>query len=200
MGYRERLAKVPKSVSKEFREIESYQELQEKLGLNSDPDDPQSFIGFDNNHKTQELLYLCTEVPNDDLVEDFFKNFNIEECAETRYQVMTKAALKQLIEKYEDEIIEMMDTKLKIAEEDALVSFGDFAYSDLKLKREYWRSTYSPRITCAKPYILKEEGKDIEKRDGQIAALPFMEYQIFNVVFIYNTFDWENYDLIVSGW
>ena len=120
---------------------------------------------------------------------------------ETEFRLMApKADMVCLVifQKYDDEIVAYMDECLE-NEKKAPGLIQSFA----ERKRDYWRMDRSGNSDFAakmKPYILKTEDKDLEDYDGQIESLPYMEYQIFNVVFIYNTFDWDKYDLILTGW
>lgn len=184
MGYRERLVRIPKKITEKYREIASFEELIKKTNNSDD-----LFLGFKEG---QELLTSYTEIPKDENVEDFFKNFSLEEKNEVRYQILTKKGLKSLIEKYEDEIIEMMDNKLK-----AYAECPELAVSDFHMKRQHWRMDDFLRY---KAYKLDEDRDPNKNEDGNLVSIEYMEYQIFNVVHIYNTFDWENNDLIVSGW
>jgi spore coat polysaccharide biosynthesis protein SpsF (cytidylyltransferase family) len=194
MGYRERLSKLPKEISERFRDIESYEELNKVLGFDKEKDEY-----FHSFKEEKELLYLMTSINEDDKeVEDFFNKFSYNEYSGNRYQVLSKEGLKKIIEQYDDEIVAYMDECL----ENEKKSPG-LIHSFAERKRDYWRmdrfgnSDFAAKM---KPYILKTEDKDLEDNDGQIVSLPYMEYQIFNVVFIYNTFDWDKYDLILTGW
>lgn len=184
MSYRERLISISKKKSSLLRNTENYEDL---LKDKSNEDDV--FLGLEEE---QLHLYLSLFVKKDENVEDFFNNFSLIEKAEVRYQILTKASLKSLIEQYENEIIEMMDKKLIAYKDDP-----ELAVSDLYMKRQYWRIDNFPSL---KSYKLIEEEDRKNDKDGSITSIELMEYQIFNVVHIYNTFDWENDFLIVSGW
>ncbi len=184
MSYRERLIKLQKSEYSSYRDLLNYKDLFLKI-----EDEDDVFLGFKNERM---LLYSSVEISNDEFVEDFFKNFSMSDNGEMRYQILTKEGLKRLIEKYEDEIIHMMDDKLKAYHEDP-----ELAFSDFYMKRQHWRMDSFPSL---KAYKLIEK-EDLDKdTDGSIVSIEYMEYQIFNVVHIYNTFDWKNNYLIVSGW
>lgn len=190
MGYRERLVRLPKDRTAEYQIIESYESLMAISNVDNEDEFCYSFTSLKDG---KELLYLSTEMPEKEgLVFDLFPLFDINAYSGHRYQIVTKEGLKFLIEKYENEIIEMFDNTLAKEEE-----CQGLCHSQLHQKRQHWRMN---DFRILKPYTLKEEGKDLDDNDGQITPLPFMEYQIFNLVFIYNTFDWSEYNLVVAGW
>lgn len=59
----------------------------------------------------------------------------------------------------------------------------------LRGKAEEWSGKY------IRPYYLDEDNTD-----GEIVSSWKIEYAIFNLVYIYRTFDWKNDYLIYSGW
>lgn len=189
MSYREKLVRVPKGQTLEYSQVKNYSVLESMVNPESEPD----FI-FTGLPKTQDLLYLGIEMPdNVEYVDSFFKWIDIKEESETRYQMINKEGLEHLIGLYDDAVFEMMESKLEYAKKNG----SELLLSELSQKKDYWRNPF----VKSSSYVLKKDDEDEFKSvDGQITNLPFLEHQIFNLVFIYNTFDWENNDLIVSGW
>ena len=109
-----------------------------------------------------------------------FYSFDIEEIYETEFYIMTKDELKELIREYHDLIYQYYEK---------LAQGKDNVDEFIRSKARQW---------CAKsidPYWL-----DQEKTDGAIVRSWEYEYAIFNLVYIYRTFDWETDYLIYSAW
>jgi hypothetical protein len=109
-----------------------------------------------------------------------FYDFDIEEECEAEFFIMTKEQLKELIEEYHDLVYQNYE---KLAQ-----GKGD-AQSFLESRAREWCGKY------LSPYYLDEE-----KTDGAIVSSWQYEYAIFNLVYIYRTFDWEQDYLIYSAW
>lgn len=107
-----------------------------------------------------------------------FYDFDIEKEMETEFHIVSKEGLKNIIEEYR-KIIHDYYSNLEPE---------NFERHILNMRRE-WSDKH------IKPYYLDEE-----RTDGFIVASWKYEYAIFNIVYIYKTFDWENDYLIYSAW
>ncbi len=186
MGYRERLSSIPKEELKKYKniEIEEYDKVME--------DNKNS--KFYQLPKQKELLYLCTSLPivHNEVIE-IFSNFDSYKDREIRFQEITKKGLLEIIELYRTSILSMIEDDIKRSEIDPL-----YAISKLEQKKSTWGESIE-RFNV-KPYVLKEDDKDLNDYDGQVASNYSIEYQIFNLTYIYNTFDWDKNHLIITGW
>jgi hypothetical protein len=109
-----------------------------------------------------------------------FYDFDIEDETECEFYIMSKEDLKELIYDYH-EIIYNFYERLAKGKDDVQ------AFVDGQARE--WCSKFS------NPYYLDEE-----TTDGEIVKSWKYEYSIFNLVYIYRTFDWENDYLIYSAW
>lgn len=109
-----------------------------------------------------------------------FYDFDVEEEEDCEFHIMTKEDLKELIRDYHEVICNMYERLAK--GEDDVQEF-------INGKVREWRSKF------LNPYYLDEE-----HTSGEIVKSWKYEYSIFNLVYIYRTFDWENDYLIYSAW
>lgn len=109
-----------------------------------------------------------------------FYDFDIYEKTECEFFIMTKEALKELIYDYHENIYNMYER---------LAQGKDDIQMFINGKATEWCSKFS------NPYYLDEE-----TTDGEIVKSWKYEYSIFNLVYIYRAFDWENDYLIYSAW
>ena len=109
-----------------------------------------------------------------------FYAFDIEKVCGAEFFIMSKEELKELIEECHDIIYQNYAHLLQ----------GNRDIQEFLASRV--------REWCAKfltPYYL-----DQEKTDGEIVCSWQYEYAIFNLVYIYRTFNWEKDYLIYSAW
>lgn len=170
MGYRGRLGKIKKTIRDKYFG-KSYNEVESMLNDNESP------YRLDSHTQLYELgKYI-------EYNEDFepFYSFDIYEECESEFHIMKKEDLKNIIEDYHNKILEYYKD-LKEGNEDIDVFLNG--------KINEWNSPFNLR-----PYYL-----DQEKTDGFIVSSWKYEYAIFNLVYIYRSFDWENDFLIYSAW
>lgn len=171
MGYRVRLGSVPKWYRERCKDVKSYDEWEEKYNK-------------EDNHACYrpdvhtQLYEIGKYVSFSEEMEDFY-SFEIEE---KEFKICTKEDLKRIIKWYHQEIKEYY---LKLGTEKGT----DFESHKRNMLRE-WDSPLD-----LEPYYLDEENTD-----GDIVKSWKLEYAIFNLVYIYRTFDFENEYLIYSGW
>lgn len=192
MSYREILVKIKKNEAKKYMEL-SEESFLSMFNSNQEPD--FFFSGFPYEI---ELSYLPEKIKDSDHeIKDFFKNFNIYKSMGIRYKIITKEKLKELIIKYQEEIINDFEEKIeyekKVLKE--IMQNNDkepvsYLMSDLTIKKELWKNNYG----CNPFYLMDDSGKNKE-----MILIERLEYKIFNFIFIYNTFDWENDFLLLKG-
>lgn len=189
MGYRERLTKINKSDAEKYRNL-TYKELDKKLKEENVIDEYSSFYGLP---EAKELLILPINKPeNFDYLEPFFNKFNIKEKSECDFYILSKDGLLKLIDLCNDYIVEMLEEQIEYLKKGEV----DIPLFHLEMKKRRWSLTL-PKAGKIRPYFLKDNKK---KYNGLITNDEALEYQIFNLTFIYNTFDWERDYLIFNGW
>lgn len=175
MGYRLKLGKIPKSEKPRFH------------GKNST--DSQAMIGEDESlyypPAHTQLFELGKYVTYEEHTYPFY-SFDIYDEYESDFLIMTKAGLKTVIKEYHEKIRRNYQDLLWANDSEGT---NDFLRSRA---REWSRNVFG---LC--PYYLDQPP---ERSDGMMAASWQYEYSIFNLVYIYRTFDWENDYLIYSGW
>ena len=174
MGYRIRLGKVAKSEKEKYSGM-TYKEVEATM--------PECSALYRPPFHT-ELYEIGKYVDYSDGVEDFY-DFDIQELTESEFGIMSKDCLKKCIETYHKEI---SDYYIKLEKEPERHP----GYFNRKVRQ--W---YPEKHLSITPYYLDEPS---DKTDGEIVRSWLMEYAIFNLVYIYRTFDWENDYLIYSGW
>jgi len=188
MGYRIKLSRLPKSCVNKYNKL-SFKTLEEITNVEED----DSFRALPEQ---KELLTLQVDL-NDkffsDFVTPFFKNFELREYNGNCFALLSKKGLFEVIELYNKSIVSLLDEQIKHIEE----GNQDITLFNIKKKKEKWEFEIAGRKF--RPYRI-EDNQNKDYLDGSIVSDGSVEYQIFNVVFIYNTFDWENYELIISGW
>jgi len=109
-----------------------------------------------------------------------FYDFDLEKECETEFYIMSKEQLKELIEEYHDLIYQNYEH---------LAQGNKNVQMFINSRAREWCSNF------LNPYYLDEE-----ETDGELVGSWQYEYSIFNLVYIYRTFDWETDYLIYSAW
>lgn len=148
----------------------TYQEVENMLHKNEACYRPNSYT---------QLYEIGKYVDHNDGFESFY-DFDIEKETECEFHIMPKESLQALIHEYHEMIYNHYE-RLCQGKED-IQRF-------LASRAREWCSKFLD------PYYL-----DQEHTDGEIVASWQYEYAIFNLVYIYRTFDWDNDYLIYSGW
>ncbi len=175
MGYRIRLGKIAK-IERDKYKGKTYDEVDSMIQAIESEDSPYYPPEYTELHEIGKYVNF-----NDNL--EGFYDFDIYEACESEFHIMTKENLKFIIESYHKDT---HDYYIKL-EKDPSLHTGFF-----KKKRMIWDPEIS--LGCV-PYYL-----DQEKTDGEIVQSWSKEYAIFNLVYIYRTFEWEKDYLIYSGW
>lgn len=177
MGYRTRLGRVSKSSRELFinKDFETVYAL-----LNGS----EHSIYRPDFH--EELLCLGSESyrPND--VSEFY-SFDCYEACEGEFLIVSKSGLIEIIDEYHRRVAAMYDELFAGSDAERL--------SHIARKVQEWGQDNIK--FGVRPYYLEQ---DLSNRDGIIARSWMFEYQIFNIAYIYSTFDWANDYLILNGW
>lgn len=188
MGFRYKLSRLPKKELGNYKDFE-FEELEKELNIRED----DSFIELPEQ---QELLTLQCDITQeflDNHCSPFFTKFNLYEHNGHVYQIITKKGLYEVLEQYNNEITKILDRQIALVE-----AHPETALFELQQKREKWNISFGKHKV--RPYLLLDNKKEGSNLNGSIVGDGAMEYQIFNVVFIINTFNWEKDYLILSGW
>ena len=175
MGYRIRLGKVPKTAKAKYAD-KTEAELAELYGESDG--ECATFYAHSIEEHTQ-LFELGKYVDYLQNVEPFY-DFKLND---TEFVIMSKKGLKNIIEEYHK-------STHKYYKEMEADDFADYQRN----KVNEWDKDGQFSIS---PYYLDEPE---ENCDGFLVKSWKIEYAIFNLVYIYRTFDWENDYLIYSGW
>jgi len=108
-----------------------------------------------------------------------FYDFDIVEECEAEFHIMRKEGLKLIIDDYHDKVFQNYKDMENSKDIESFIS----------RRTKEWSKEYSL------PYYLDEK-----ECDGFIVRSWQFEYSIFNLVYIYRTFNWKNDYLIYSGW
>lgn len=197
MGYRIRLGRIPKFMKEHFVGLD-YKEATKKAkeiyeSTHGKIYDEEDFFAFYHDLPHYEELYeIGKYISYEDGREPFF-SFDIYEEEGTEFDIFSKEGLKRIIESYHDntlkhyqELLENLDIIKNQSNEYSFIKLKDYFTSKLN----EWGNKYG-----LKPYRLDEDSSD-----GFMTGSWKIEYAIFNLTYIYRTFDWENDYLIYSGW
>lgn len=176
MGYRVRLGKIPKSVREKYAG-KTYDQLAEMYGEHLSGEDSYFPAAYPPEHT--QLYEIGKYVDYNKHTEPFY-DFDLHEC---EFHIMSEEGLRYIISEYHKEIYEFYrDMKPE-----------EYA-GHIRMKALRWNPDPEENFGVF-PYYMDEE-----HTDGFIVRSWSMEYAIFNIVYIYKTFDWENDYLIYSGW
>lgn len=193
MGYRIRLGKVPKSKKEEMSSI-----TQEMYSNHYNEENDEYLLWYSKAfgedcapyrpewHTELYELGKYVEYPQHRLP---FYNFKLDD---SEFDILTKEGLKAIIEEFRNDVHEHYKSVLNAAmdrEYNKVAEQGVIAH--LQSHVWEWEGKYF------NPYYLDEPK---ENKDGALVRSWKKEYCIFNLVYIYQHFDWENDYLIISGW
>jgi len=172
MGYRSYLNKIPKNVKQRYAHFSSIEQMHDAIGTYK-PLEMERLYELGTTHRFEQ-------------VENFF-SFDLEE--EEMFFV-TKEMLEEIIKSYQ---VDTYNYYKRIHEsEDSFLE----GYKEEQLKR-----LVANRMTTWKPN--KFNGilnfKDASEVDGVMTGSFDKEYAVFNILFLYHTFDWENYDMLYTA-
>ena len=198
MGYRSRLGRVAKK-DRDCYMGKSHDECEQLL--------EDSFPAGDSGalyrpYFHEQFIELGKYCQFDIAPEPFYTGFNIEETEESEFHILTKDGLKQIIREYHDNVQKNYEEHVANLEGDDPRKRED-ALQFLKNRAREWNLEQNEMYLTARhpfemyPYYLDTEES---KRDGFIARSWNYEYQVFNLTYIYSSFDWENDYLIYSAW
>jgi len=171
MGYRLRLGEVKKNkTSDKFRDMS----LEDTVSYYAKSSDAPYRPAFHTE------LYEIGKDVSFDSSEPFYTKFCITHEYESDFSILDKKALGPVIEYYRGSTQEYYK------------KLFDKPHEDMKLFAESKVREWDRRFP---PYYL-----DDENTDGFLVRSWSMEYAIFNILYIYRTFDFDKKYLIYSGW
>lgn len=173
MGYRYRLGKVKKSEKEKFDGL-NYQKAEKLINDRYAVYRPE----FHNQ------IYELDSFDHSCLKYEHFYSFDIFEETECEFYILCKEGLRTIIDSYHQIIYEEYEDLLTCDQEFKKLVF-------IKSKLRTWDNKNG-----ILPYYIDEK----EDTDGDIVKSWDYEYAIFNLVYIYRTFDWKNDYLIISAW
>ena len=173
MGYRSRLGKITKTEKERF----SGKSSEDVEAMLSEDEAPYRL-------ETHTELYEIGKYADYGEHTTPFYAFDIYKEFESEFAIMGKEGLKAIITSYHEKILKNYEELRKGTE-----SVENFLNSRI---REWGEKCGEWNML---PYYLDEE-----RTDGEIVKSWQDEYAIFNLVYIYRTFDWENDYLIYSAW
>ena len=188
MGYRNYLYKIPKKNVKQLRSLtrqqiidkysedEGYASFHKMIGENN----AECIFGYgklywddtiERIHNTGEKLFLNEQIDDLFLDEDLY--------------LVGKKALKESIDIYKDKIVKMY--------EHLLDNNNNMSDKDLIDK-------YEGHLRDYKLWWTRLNALNLNENDDCICDSWLYEYQIFELVRLYKTIDFEEYDLLFMGW
>lgn len=186
MGYRHRIGKVKKSEYKKYKEMTEEQILAE-IG----EDESVYYPPF--HKQLYELGKYCsfsgtTKIP--------FYSF---ELPDTEFWIIDKPFLKEIINDQRKSVAEYYSDLKSLA--DSIGNGVALTEKQMKFVQAQLMPTANSRLSewsgkfGISPYWLDEKCTD-----GRLVRSWAYEYSIFNLVDIYQSFDWENDLMILSAW
>ena len=184
MGYRNYLYKIKKKEINEIKNMSLY-ELKKKYGEEDDYIDIHKLIGDKCIFEFGKLYWDDTIERIESTGEELFKQKDVQEWfCDYRPYLVGKEALKVAIEIYENKIKEMYENLQEGIEQAETFEEKCGIYKMHFRDYEYWWKN--------------DEVIDLEK-DG-ICHSWLYEHLIFELVHLYKTIDFDEYDLVFLGW
>jgi hypothetical protein len=181
MGYRVRLGKIPKSAQEKYAHLTESPDYEE---------DGENIFGKGNTayYPTEHTqLYEVGKYVNYPEHRTPFYNFKLDE---EEFDILSKEGLAAIIEEFRNDVFEYYSDLLTAVSSNPVAANAGIIEHMSSYASE-WEGKW------LKPYYLDESD---DHKDGAIVHSWKKEYAIFNLVYIYQTFDWENDFLIISGW
>jgi len=176
MGYRSRLGKVNKCERYKYLN-KSFDDVVNMMEADKAPYRPAFH---------EQLFELGKYFDQPEHLEQFY-TFDIYEEAESEFSILSKEGLAIIIAMYHDNIAMMYEEAGESTEK---------ACDHIKGKIRTW-SKHSYSKFGMLPYYLDQP---LNECDGFLVNSWKYEYALFNLVYIYRSFDWENDYLIYSAW
>lgn len=187
MSFRYKLGKIEKKHQDKYKHL-NYDEVCNLVNTTSEPD-------FSLYSLPEHSEFLIIDLPNmdDHYFKTFFNKFNLDEYG-YEFKIMTKEGLEHLIDHYNEQIISTLNSDIEYIQNNNEKG-KELAIGLFQRKLDKWKLEVAGRKI--RPYILN---KDNKKEQNLIISDDSYEYDIFNLVFIYNNFNWDNDYLILNGW
>lgn len=187
MGYRNYLYKIPKKNVKELRSL-TKEQIIEKYSEDE---------GYASFHKmleenNAECIFSYGKLYWDDTIgrlhrtgERLFKDKDVNELFEEEdIYLLGEKALEETINIYKEKIIKMYDELL----------------NNDKLNDEEIIEKYEEHLKDYKIWWTRLNALNLNKEEECICDSWLYEHQIFELVRLYKTIDFKNYDLLFLGW
>ena len=196
MGYRSRLGRVAKSDRERYMG-KSYDACEITLE-ESYPDGDEGALYRPHFH--EQFIELGKYCQFEIAPEPFYDGFDIGEECESEFHILSKYGLKQIIREYHENVAtryKELFEQLEDGQTGEVTNFLRSRMNEWSFERcDMYKNAEHPFDMS--PYYLDSEPSQVT--DGFIARSWQYEYQIFNLTYIYRTFDWENDYLIYSAW
>lgn len=187
MGYRNYLYKIPKKNVKELRSL-TKQQMIEKYSEDEGYVSFRKMLGENNT----ECIFEYGKLYWDDTIgrlhrigERLFKDEDVNELFEEEdIYLLGEKALEETINIYKEKIIKMYDELLNNDE----------------LTDEEIIGKYENHLEDYKLWWTRLNAINLNKEEECICDSWLYEHQIFELVRLYKTIDFENYDLLFLGW
>lgn len=187
MGYRHYLYKIPKKRVKEIRNL-TLNQIKKQYGNKLE----DNWVNYDDVLKEHKCIFEYGKLYWDDTVEkihntgqEFFTNEDVQkEFIDEDIYLVGKEALKVTIEIYKNKILEMYEH---------LFNNKDLNENEIKDKYEQHLKDYQFWWKRTNALNLKED-------EDCICNSWLYEHQIFELVRLYKTIDFNKYDLIFLGY
>lgn len=189
MGYRNYLYTIPKKNVKRVRKL-NLKEIKEKYGDKED----DGYVDYENVLKDMKCIFEYGKLYWDDTIERIhntgerlFLDGEVQENFEDLdIYLVGKEALKVTIEIYENKIKNMYKN---------LLNNDDLKDSEVRSKLESHIAEYSNWWNRSYVGLL-----NLDESDECICNSWLYEHQIFELVRLYKTIDFEKYDLVFLGY
>ena len=206
MSYRYRLIKVKKEVTAPMGGVDkvdflrAISKINPNVSVDGDTLMPYAYEMFNQEeifdfgsdfNAYKEVVDTSTRFFSDDELNSYYEDYNIRLCNRDTLLAIIEAYRKIVFENFQ-KLSTSSPEKIKQYFENKTEEWGkysDLFVSDFENKSEEIKEKYN-RIHY--PYNLNSP--------NCIVNSWLFEYEVFELVYILKTFDWENYDLLFYGW
>ena len=206
MSYRYRLIKVKKEITAPMGNVDTTDFLRVISKVNPDvsvDDDTlmpyayemfnqEEIFDFGSNFKAyKDVIETSTRFFSNDELNDYYADYDIRLCNKDTllaiiesYRKVVLNNFKELLNASEKDLKNHIEGKIGEWENLSEVLHIEDTFKNKEAEKQYNQAFY--------PYDISSSNK--------IVLSWLYEYEIFELVYILKTFDWENYDLLFYGW
>lgn len=205
MVYRNYFYIVEKSEVSKVRRM-NYEELcdyAKQCGAVYDENGEQYFDFADEKFMNKRRIFDFGRLRQDDTIEmvhnvgtPLFENQEVREMFDEPYEpyITGKIGLKATIEVYKNKVVEGLKSLVKVDAEDADSLLRQVRPDNLDL--ESVCNAIMDKLVVWDRYV----PYDLDENTDEISSSRYYEYQIFELVRLYKTIDWDKYVLLFMGW